>query len=74
MNRFTNPKTFILGMKEDRPVLFTPTKYDAGTGMLYGFDNGERPVSIPMDNYLTPYAPVELEWEDDEPISKGVET
>ena len=36
--------------------------------------NGERPISIPVDTYLTPYTPVELEWEDDEPISKGAET
>ena len=59
------PKTFILQMNEDRPVLFTPTKYDARTGMLHGYDNGEKPISVPVMRGLIPYKPAELEWEDD---------
>lgn len=65
MNKFTNPKTFILRMKEDRPVLFTPTEYDARTGMLHGYDNAEKPISVPVDRSLIPYQPVELEWDDE---------
>ena len=64
MRRFER-KVFILRMNEDRPVLFTPTKYDTRTGLLHGFDHGERPLSIPVGTYLTPYEPVELEWDDD---------
>lgn len=65
MNRFSKPKTFILRMNGDRPVLFTPTEYEPGTGVLHGYDNGERPLSIPVDTYLTPFTPVEVEWDDD---------
>ena len=65
MNRIKKPKTFILGMKRERPVLFTPVEYDARTGLLHGHDDGERPISISVGRSLTPYEPVELEWDDE---------
>ena len=65
MNRFQKPQTFLLGMKRDRPVLFTPEKYDARTGLLHGYDNGNNPVSISVGRSLTPYQPVKLEWEEE---------
>jgi len=65
MNRFQKPQTFLLGMKRDRPVLFTPVEYDARTGLLHGYDNGEKPISISVVQSLIPYQPVELEWDDE---------
>lgn len=58
-------KIFILRMNGDRPVLFTPLKYDARTGLLHGFDNAEKPLSVPVDERLKPYQPIQLEWDDD---------
>ena len=66
MNRIKEPKTFILGgMKRERPILFTPVEYDARPGLLHGFGNGDRPISISVGRSLTPYEPVELEWDDE---------
>lgn len=65
-NRFGKPQTFILGMKFGRPILFIPTSYDARTGILHGNDDGGKPVSISVGRSLTPYQPVELEWDDED--------
>ena len=63
INRVSQKKTYILRKNGDRPVLFTPSKYDPKTGCILGFDSGERPMSIPVETYLTPYTPLELEWD-----------
>ena len=65
MLKCTKLETYILRMEHDRPVLFTPNIYDARTGILHGNDDGGKPVSISIGRSLTPYQPVELEWEDD---------
>ena len=62
-------KTFIIGRDENRLLLFTPTKYDAATGRLYGISQSERPMSLPLTLLLTPYEPKGLDW-DDEPVQE----
>ena len=64
-----NPKTFIIGRDGSRLLLFTPITYDAATGLLYGINEGERPMSLPLTRLLTPYEPESLDW-DDEPVQK----
>ena len=66
---FHNRKTFIIGRDGSRLLLFTPINYDAATGLLYGINEGERPMSLPLTRLLTPYKPNSLDW-DDEPVQK----
>ena len=62
-------KTFIVGREGDRPLLFTPTRYDSMTGLLHGTDQSERSVVLPLERLLVPYEPSSLDW-DDEPIQE----
>jgi hypothetical protein len=61
----TKPQeAFIVPINGER-VAFTPDKYDAKTGRLYGYDHRGNSVSISVGRSLTPCQPIELEWDDD---------
>lgn len=59
------PKTFVVGHDDSRPLLFTPQEYDASTGLLHGINQSECPMSLPLTRLLPPYEPVGLDWDDE---------
>jgi hypothetical protein len=58
-------KTFVVGNDDDRPLLFTPTKYNSATGLLYGVNQSERPMVLPLARLLMPYEEHGLDWSDE---------
>lgn len=62
----TTYKTYVVGYDDERPLLFTPTRYDASTGQLHGIDHSARPMTVPMSRLLLPYVEEGLDWDEDE--------
>lgn len=58
-------KSFVIGHRNGRPIVFTPMKYDAKAGQLHGFDHSERPMTLALKDFLSPFEPYELDWEDE---------
>ncbi len=58
-------KTYVVGHDDERPLLFTPSRYDASTGLLYGVNQSERPMVLPLARLLMPYEEHGLDWSDE---------